>query len=276
MTGAHETSMLLTRTFAVVRGIVFRPIEQNSPSDPCSTAGKKGETARRGSFPPSPDLQRLGLLWLAVLMTLTFAQSSAMAASATLTAAEVVAEPGTNPVCVPISLSVPPGQRIAALQFDVEFDAAAMEVPATAAVVPSTALKAAGKQVNYSALASGKVRVLIVGFNQEDIRSGELVTVMFTMRRAGMHALESVNIQNGLLSDPNGSKVSETVKNGGIRFSMPSSGDFTGAKSESVIRSWALACGIVLVCMIGGVIWTRRERRKHRNRTIRPRRLKEA
>lgn len=179
--------------------------------------GVLGETVARPFSPAYPIQGRRRTLLLAAMLVMILTQTWATAATATLVAGEVNMSPDGQSAVLPVSLSAPAGQRVAALQFDVEFNPAVLEIPAKGGIVEGAVTKAAGKQVNCSALSPGKMRVLIVGFNQETIANGDVAVLQFAMKRAIEREVEPVCLRNALLSDPNGSRVSEESRDGGIR-----------------------------------------------------------
>jgi hypothetical protein len=210
-------------------------------------------------------------------MLLLLVQPWASGATATLTVAEASAPSEGGAVAFPVSLLCPPGQRVAALQFDIEFDPSALKMPAKDGVLAGTAAKAAGKQVNYSTVSPGTVRVLIVGFNQETVASGEVATFAFSVAHERPRALEPVHIRNAVLSDPNGNTVPVQGQDGGVRsaaaaVAAPSAA--SSAASDCRNLGPVVVCIILVICMLvggtaAGVVWHRRARGKLRSQSAR-------
>jgi hypothetical protein len=195
----------------------------------------------------------------------------ANAATAALTVADVVAPSEGNSISVPILISAPPEHRVAALQFDVEFDPSALTLPSAAGVVEGAAAKAAGKQVSFSKTSPGKVRVLVVGFNEEVIANGEVAKINFSMARQRMQALEPISLRNVVLSDPNGVEIAVKSGNGGLRLApgpttSPAPATTTSGRYTPDPRAiTTVVAGCLLIGgTAAGMAWRRRAHGKRR------------
>ncbi len=98
-----------------------------------------------------------------------------VAVSDQLALPEVSATAGTRLV-LPVVITSQDGS-VTALQFDLEYDAAAMSVVATA----SEAARSSGKNLYSADLAPGKKRFLIAGLNQNPIPSGALINLLVSV-----------------------------------------------------------------------------------------------
>ena len=272
--------MIVAPCHTVRRGVeAGRPFLQR-------TAQVSGETVRTGPFPPASSAGRCRwALPIFVPVMSILVQAWAAGATASLTVAEIGVPAEGDSVTVPILLSAPAGLRVAAIQFDVEFDASALALPSTPGVpegsVPridvGAAAKAAGKQVNAT-VSAGKARVLIIGFNQEAVASGEIARLTFMIARDKIRPVEPVQIRNALLSDPNGTKVPVEARDGGVRLAagVPGAGPIPApvAASNCEKTSSMVLFSIVASCMLvggtaAGVVWHRRARGKLRSQGTR-------
>lgn len=201
------------------------------------------------------------------LSLLLLASVSAFGVDSILTLAESPVPQEPNVAGLSVLLSAAPGQRVAALQFDVSFDPTALTMPPAGGVETGAPAKAAQKQTQYSPTGPGQIRVLVVGFNQESISNGEVARLSFAVQRDHMHAMETVHIRNVVMSDPNGARVSSGAFDGVIR---PSSAPETAAtpSEEQHVGPWmamaiAVACGVALIAG-----WTLR--RSHARENVHP------
>jgi hypothetical protein len=107
-----------------------------------------------------------------VLATLAVAASAAE-----LSVSNAVLTTPNQPVTVNVTLASA-GASLAGVQFDLQYDAEALNV--TVAAGPSSG--AAGKNVNAHALQAGHQRVLIVGMNQTTIADGVVATLQVSLK----------------------------------------------------------------------------------------------
>jgi len=126
-----------------------------------------------------------------------------------------------------VSVSVAPGtdESVAAVQFDMEFDASRFDFTS---VVTGDAAIQAGKDAMFSEPESGVARVIVAGFNQESMRAGEVATLYFLpvdkMDSDGAFA-ESSALAQAIVSDPFGGKNDAAIS--------VSTDEETGATSAS-------------------------------------------
>jgi hypothetical protein len=145
-----------------------------------------------------------------ILTILTFAGA---ASAASLALGEGTAIPGWVPSYVPVSMVPAGGETIAALQFDVVFDPAAV---AYGHVDAGSAATAAGKSVDATLLEPGRLRVVIAGLNLTAIDAGLVAGVylsLATTAGAGPHML---SLENIVLANPLGVAVASTATNGAL------------------------------------------------------------
>jgi hypothetical protein len=86
-----------------------------------------------------------------------------------------------NPAAQPLTLNVTlasSGASLSGMQFDLEYDAAALNV--TVAAGPSAG--AAGKNLQSNVMQAGHLRILIVGMNQATIADGIVATLQVSLK----------------------------------------------------------------------------------------------
>ena len=244
-----------------------RPLSRSGSLGLLRLERNTGEPVRRGPVPPA---RRTGSsarsFSSAAVAIILLVQSLATAATATLTVGEAVAPSEGGSVSLPVLLTVPAGQRVAGIQFDVEFDPSALQVPATAGIVAGSAAKAAGKQVSCSVLAPGQIRVLVIGFNQETMSNGEVAAISFSMKQDHMHDREPVRLHNALLSDPAGIQVPVAGQDGGVNLAnaAPSAAPPTRSTGHAIVVPALGIAAVLAAGAAGGMAWRRRVRQKSR------------
>jgi len=209
---------------------------------------------RLGVSPVSP---RGGVAFFATLLLALHAGASGTVAR--LSAPEVPLPDQTAMIAVPIIFTAPASQRVVAAQFDVEYDGDALAIPATDGIVESTAVKTAGKQLRYTALSKGRARILLIGFNQECLPAGELITVHFAVTPQRMNAHETISITHACLSDFSGMSIPVETKAGRINYAAAGN----AATLDPSSAPWAIA-PVLATAMAGAGILVRHLRRKRR------------
>jgi hypothetical protein len=106
-------------------------------------------------------------------------------------------------LAVPVQLSSAPGENVAALQFDVTYDAARMGVYD---VEWGDAAYDAGKQVSFTPLDDGTARIIVSGFNQSEMRDGTVAMLVMEPYEYGPSG-EDLHLQQVVFSDPQGGQV---------------------------------------------------------------------
>ena len=101
-----------------------------------------------------------------------------------------------------ITLRCAPGERVAAVQFDLVFSGT-LEAPPPV-VQMGSASKSADKQVRSSRISSNTLRVIIAGLNQTPISGDEIATVSVS---GALSSNAVMAIRNALLADPSGGRV---------------------------------------------------------------------
>ncbi len=140
-------------------------------------------------------LPGLAALFCVVVPALSFA--------ATLQTASVLASPSAS-FNVPVVVSRSASEAVAAIQCDFAFDALRF---AFVGAVASSALTAAGKQVQVSEISPGRYRVLAFGFNQNVIPAGHVFTLQMSVAPDAPNGGYLISPEDIILSDPNGSRI---------------------------------------------------------------------
>jgi Cohesin domain len=86
-----------------------------------------------------------------------------------------------NPAAQPLTLNVAltsSGASLTGMQFDLEYDAGALNVT----VVAGPATGSAGKNLQSNVLQAGHLRILIVGMNQTTIADGAVATLQVSLK----------------------------------------------------------------------------------------------
>ena len=155
--------------------------------------------------------------------------------AATLTVGQNSAIPTQTGVSVPISLTSGGGEQVAAIQFDILVDYAVLTLTDVAA---GPATSSADKDINFSGIEPGRVRVIIAGLNQNVISDGTIANALLNVNRNAPGGEQPLTLSGVLLSDPNGVEVSSESVSGrtSIAAIVP-----TGANGTR---------GIIFVCAV--------------------------
>jgi len=165
------------------------------------------------------------------------AMASIEAAAATLTGGEGSGLPGQNGVTIAVTLASSSGESVAALQFEAVFDATAVSLTGVAA---GTAATEADKQVVYNQLETGRVRVIVSGFNQNIIGDGSVAESSFSIRPAASEGVYPIALEQLVLSDPTGRRISGTAAAGEITVGK------LQAHSADIDLNWRISLGELL------------------------------
>jgi hypothetical protein len=100
------------------------------------------------------------------------------------------------------------------IQFDVEYDAASLDVTVEAG--PSA--KQAGKNLRSAPIQSGKLRVLIIGFNRTTISDGVLAVVHVSYKGTETGKTFPLHLAGSSGTNADAKPVAVTVKDGSVRI----------------------------------------------------------
>jgi hypothetical protein len=129
--------------------------------------------------------------------------------------AELTVEQGTVSPEKPATLAVKLAAGAEAptgFQFDVEFDAAALELSLEA----GPAAKQANKGLQFRQLQPGKIRVLIIGFNRTTIADGVLALIHVTEKGAEAGKAFPVHLAASSGTNADAKPVAVTAKDGSV------------------------------------------------------------
>lgn len=138
------------------------------------------------------------------LILFAFAAVTAAAQSAVISALPQTLTPGQG-VVTSLSL-VSAGQAIAAIQFDLQWDA-----PLSVQFTLGNQPRSAGKLPYVAPLGTRSVRCLITGMNETTIADGELIKLFVSADPAALADSAQVSIVNALASSPDGTAISVTA-----------------------------------------------------------------
>ena len=110
------------------------------------------------------------------------------------------------------------GASISGVQFDVVYDPTSVTVSGAAAGPVATA---AGKTVSQFSPAAGTLRVLIVGFGQQTIASGDVATIQASVASGSAPGSYTISLANVSATDPNGIAVPLTGSGGTLMVAAP-------------------------------------------------------
>lgn len=102
---------------------------------------------------------------------------------------------------------------ITGIQFDLEYDAAALDV----SVEAGPAAKQASKNLQSSQIKAGKLRALIIGFNRNTIADGILAVVHVSYKGSDTGKTFPIHITASSGTDANAQPIAVTGKDGGVK-----------------------------------------------------------
>lgn len=111
-----------------------------------------------------------------------------------------------GPVEMPITLHLAQGESVSGAQFELVFD----ETFQCEGFKPGESATASSKMVSANAVEPGRHRVIVAGFNQNNIGTGPIAVARFSVKAAG----GALRIENAVLSDPNGHVVAVRIPGG--------------------------------------------------------------
>lgn len=114
---------------------------------------------------------------------------------------------------LPMTLDSDTGEEVAALQCEVVFDTRVLTFVSVAAGPAATA---AGKTVLSNVVRPGRVRCIVAGFNRTAVPDGQVFDVTLSVITGAADNAHFVDIENAILSDPNGRQVPVTAYYGAV------------------------------------------------------------
>ena len=193
-------------------------------------------------------------------------QTWAAGAGASLYLPEMKAPAEGHVLSAPVMLEIRPGHQVAGLQFDLEYDPSVFELESEAGVQPGIAATEAEKQVTYSPLGPGKIRVIVFGLNQTLLSDGEVASVRFVLNRLRARPMEQIKVSNAILADLSGTRVREDSRDGLVQFSSDNPSAGLDRDAESVFPVGLVASVVVLLVLTAAVIFWRSRSRPRTSR----------
>jgi len=178
-----------------------------------------------------------------------------LATGATLSGESLQAAPGAQNLALGFDLEVVTGERVAAVQFELVMDPSAIVfVGASAGPVAV----AAGKSLSLNTLADGRFRVIIAGFNQNEIDSGRLLDTVLHVQPGAPGGVQAIRIERLVISNPNGTPVVAEGENGAIEVLRPPGGpEQCGCSGAPNAPGGAFSLGDMLVLLAMGLFLAR-------------------
>ena len=132
------------------------------------------------------------------------------------------------------------GGSVAGVQFDLQYDSAAMSIAATA----DDAVLNSGKSLYYADLAPNKRRFLVVGLNQNPIPSGTLINLLVYLTPNASNGLYPLVFSNIVATDRYGLAEPTTGVDGAVMV-QAAAGQGAGLQSTGVVNGASLLPGPV-------------------------------
>jgi len=105
------------------------------------------------------------------------------------------------------------GKAASGLQFDLEYDAAALDIT----VEDGPAANEAAKNVRSAQIRPGKLRVLIIGFNRTNISDGVIAVVHVSFKGGDGGKTFPVHVTAAAGTTANAQTISVSAKDGSVR-----------------------------------------------------------
>ena len=152
-----------------------------------------------------------------LLVMLSVLTGGNMARGADLTVGEQTITLGdTNTFEIPVMIDVK-GDKVAALQFDMNYDQAQLVFEN---VVAGQALIAAEKGIAFNEVSPGKIRIIGYGLNQNPIENGELIKCQFKLASGSSIGISPLSLTDVVLSDPDANIVPSNVTDGKVTINV--------------------------------------------------------
>ena len=109
--------------------------------------------------------------------------------------------PGQTGVSMPVTLAPGAGEKVGGVQFELTFDDRYLHVETVSAGPAATR---ASKDLYFSTVAPGTVRVIVAGLNQNAVDSGVIAHALLDVMADAPHGEQPVSLGEAVLSDPAG------------------------------------------------------------------------
>jgi len=148
-------------------------------------------------------------LWLSLPLG-----TAAATPKAVVSAGSAMGLPGGTNVPVSVSLKSLYGAQVVALNFDLTYDSARLSV---GSVTLGAAASSAGKLISWSLPAPNRIRVLVVGLNQDTIPDGAVAVVSFNVQAGARRGASPLTLTSVVSSDPATQPIAHSIVNGAFR-----------------------------------------------------------
>ncbi len=155
---------------------------------------------------------------IVLLITIIPWKTEAQSSSATLSAGNGSGMPGNTGISIPIRISADAQAGVTGINFDLNFDSNRL-TPQNVTV--GSAASSAGKSLSWSSPSSGKVRVIIFGFNQTPMTSGVIANIVVSINSSAAPGSFSLSLSNAVATDSSGSSVSLSLNSGSFTVNAP-------------------------------------------------------
>ncbi len=149
----------------------------------------------------------LSLLKLAPLLGLL---ACAQGMAATLTAGQVDAKRDTT-ITVPLTLGLGGDDKIAGFQGDIHFEPKALSL---VTISPGPAAVETKKNVSYSTVSRGHVRLILAGLNQNLMHNGIVANIVFRVASQTASGRQAITFEKVTAADANGGPASLSASSG--------------------------------------------------------------
>jgi hypothetical protein len=204
-------------------------LSNSSPRAACNVSGVRGKGIIQGCR--------------TVLIALAMQCGSAPAAnSSQISLGNQSAAPGSG-ILLPVTF-VSDGAAISGLQFDLEYDHTAMTLAPTLGDAP----RQSGKCMYTADLASNRMRILIVGLNQNRIADGTLVNLVVNVSVSAPQGSYPLKISEIVGTGPNGVPASMLSVAGALTVDVFSS--ITRLQPNGVLNTSSFLVGPLLLAKL--------------------------
>ncbi|HPO14127.1 MAG TPA: cohesin domain-containing protein [Candidatus Hydrogenedentes bacterium] len=153
-----------------------------------------------------------------IIIALTALAVGVKADAATLAAATAGTLSSTSGITVPITLALGGAEKVAAIQFDLQFDVNSIKL---VAVNTGSAAAAAGKSASSYELSKGKHRIIIIGMNQHIMGNGPVAVLRIDIVPATPTGVYPLTLSNVIFSNPVGIAIHSKTVSGSITVGGP-------------------------------------------------------
>jgi uncharacterized protein (TIGR03437 family) len=161
-------------------------------------------------------------------------------ASAQVSISEATLTPGSTGVLQVRLAAIDPG--LTGIQFDIDYDSAALEL--TARTTPG--LTSASKRLYTKDIRPGSKRILIVGMNQTRIPDGAVLELAVTLRSGVPGSYSSVQLLSTIGNDADGAAVPVSTRPGGVAIGEPGATRVNGVLNAASFRDGPVSPGEIV------------------------------